>query len=88
MRRILVLAIMGLTSIFNVANAQNSQSIKGKITDNTGKAIQSVTVSLLKATDSSLVKADVTDANGAFELVVAQAGKYLLNYTMTQEQLA
>ncbi|MBW0178585.1 TonB-dependent receptor [Sediminibacterium sp.] len=82
MRRILVLAVLGLTTIFNSAFAQSSHSIKGKITDNSGKAIQSVTVSLLKATDSSLVKADVTDANGAFELVIAPAGKYLLNYTM------
>lgn len=82
MRRILVFAVLGLTTIFNSAFAQNSNSIKGKITDNSGKAIQSVTVSLLKATDSSLVKADVTDATGTFELMVAQAGKYLLNYTM------
>ena len=73
MRRILVLAVMGLTTIFNSAIAQSSHSIKGKITDNTGKAIQSVTVSLLKATDSSLVKADVTDASGVFELMTTQA---------------
>lgn len=82
MRRILVFAVLGLTTIFNSAFAQNSNSIKGKITDNSGKAIQSVTVSLLKATDSSLVKADVSDANGMFELMVAQTGKYLLNFTM------
>ncbi len=82
MRRILVLAMLGLTTIFNSAFAQSSHSIKGKITDNTGKIVQSVTVSLLKAADSSLVKADVTDANGAFELVIAPAGKYLLYYTM------
>jgi len=82
MRRILLLAVMGLTTIFNSSFAQSSHSIKGKVTDNSGKGIQSVTVSLLKATDSSLVKADVTDANGAFELVIAPAGKYLLNYTM------
>lgn len=82
MRRILVFAVLGLTTIFNSAFAQNNNNIKGKITDNSGKAIQSVTVSLLKATDSSLVKADVTDATGAFELMVAQTGKYLLNYTI------
>lgn len=82
MRRILVFAVLGLTTIFNSAFAQNSNSIKGKITDNSGKALQSVTVSVLKATDSSLVKADVTDATGAFELMIAQTGKYLLNYTM------
>ncbi|TDO28592.1 TonB-dependent receptor domain-containing protein [Sediminibacterium goheungense] len=82
MRRILVLAVFGLTTIFNSAFAQSSHSIKGKVTDNSGKGIQSVTVSLLKAADSSLVKADVTDENGAFEIVIAPAGKYLLNYTM------
>ena len=82
MRRILVLAVVGLITIFNSAFAQSSHNIKGKVTDNSGNGIQSVTVSLLRAKDSSLVKADVTDANGAFELVITPAGKYLLNYAM------
>ncbi len=82
MRRILTAAVIGLSSLLNSAIAQTSSTIKGKISDNTGKALQSVTVSLLKSTDSSLVKADVTDANGAFEMVYGKEGKYLLSYVM------
>ncbi len=82
MRRILTAAVIGLSSLLNTAIAQTSSTIKGKISDNTGKALQSVTVSLLKSTDSSLVKADVTDANGVFEMVYGKEGKYLLSYVM------
>lgn len=82
MRRILTAAVIGLSSLLNTAIAQTSSTIKGKISDNSGKALQSVTVSLLKSTDSSLVKADVTDANGAFEMVYGKEGKYLLSYVM------
>lgn len=82
MRRILTAAVIGLSSLLNTATAQTGSTIKGKISDNNGKAIQSVTVSLLKSTDSSLVKADVTDANGAFEMAYGKEGKYLLSYIM------
>lgn len=82
MRRILTAAVIGLSSLLNTAIAQTGSTIKGKISDNNGKALQSVTVSLLKSTDSSLVKADVTDANGAFEMVYGKEGKYLLSYVM------
>lgn len=82
MRRILAAAVLGFTALFNTAFAQTGSNIKGKITDNSGKAIQSVTVSLLKSTDSSLVKADVTDMNGAFEMGYNKEGKYLLSYIM------
>ncbi len=82
MRRILTAAVIGMSSLLNTAIAQTSSTIKGKISDNGGKALQSVTVSLLKSTDSSLVKADVTDANGAFEMVYGKEGKYLLTYVM------
>ena len=82
MRRILTATVIGLSSLLNTAIAQTSSTIKGKISDNNGKALQSVTVSLLKSTDSSLVKADVTDTNGAFEMVYGKEGKYLLSYVM------
>jgi len=82
MRSILTAAVIGLSSLLNTAIAQTGSTIKGKISDNSGKPLQSVTVSLLKSTDSSLVKADVTDANGAFEMVYGKEGKYLLSYMM------
>lgn len=82
MRSILTAAVIGLSSLLNITIAQTSSTIKGKISDNNGKALQSVTVSLLKSTDSSLVKADVSDANGVFEMVYGKEGKYLLSYIM------
>ncbi|MCW3087360.1 MAG: hypothetical protein JWQ78_746, partial [Sediminibacterium sp.] len=48
--------------------AQNKSTVSGHVKDHTGKALAAVSVSLLQAKDSSLVKADVTDANGQFEL--------------------
>lgn len=57
---------------------QTPASIKGKIKDDKGKAIAAATVSLLKAIDSSLVKTEVTDANGAFEFANVAEGNYLI----------
>lgn len=72
-----VLSLMMAT----VGFAQSKGTVKGMVKDAGGKAIQSVTVSLLKAKDSSLVKADVTDNDGKYE-ISTNAGSYLLNYTI------
>ncbi len=56
--------------------------VSGTITDNKNKSLTAVTISLLQAKDSSLVKADVTDANGKFEILVSKNGTYLLSYSL------
>ena len=56
---LIVIACMMTGSVF----AQPSSGVNGTVKDNTGKPLQSVTVSLLNAADSSLVKTDVTDNN-------------------------
>src|SRR6185312_5676824 len=54
-------------------------SITGKITDGGDqKIIDAATVSLYKASDSSLMKISVTDKAGNFEFQNIQAGKYYL----------
>lgn len=58
-------------------SAQSSVAISGTVNDNKGKAISHVTVSLLTATDSTLVKADVTSDEGRFDMQAAP-GQYLL----------
>jgi iron complex outermembrane recepter protein len=76
--KILLLAI-GLFSISMQTIAQSK--INGKVTDVNKKSIQAVTVSLLNAKDSSLVKADVTDADGKFEIVTSKIGDFILAYS-------
>jgi iron complex outermembrane recepter protein len=62
------------------ATAQNSLSISGTVKDNNGKPLSHATVSLLKAKDSSLVKTELTDEDGKFE-IKATAQSYLLMCT-------
>src|SRR4051794_10478695 len=62
--------------------AQSSSKVTGHITDNNNKPLASVTVSLLKAKDSGLVKAAVSDGAGKFELPVNNHGRYLLSYSL------
>ncbi len=53
-------------------------SIAGKINDAAGASIEAATVSLLSATDSSLVKIELSDPAGRFEFSNLKTGNYLL----------
>src|SRR6478735_4861697 len=81
MRRFLFL-VVAVLSITTQGFTQSKAIVTGSIKDNAGKALQSVTVSLLQAKDSSLVKADVTDANGQFQISPTKTGKFLLSYAI------
>lgn len=59
--------------------AQTAPSVKGTVTDESGKAIAAATVSLLKSKDSTLYKAAVTDKNGEYEFVAVPAGSYRIS---------
>ncbi|MES2431638.1 MAG: TonB-dependent receptor [Bacteroidota bacterium] len=61
--------------------AQSPAKINGTVSNNS-KPLPSATVSLLKGKDSSLVKADVTDAAGKYSLAVNNPGDYLLMYSV------
>ncbi len=82
MRRLLLMAALGLVLTTSQSFAQDKTTVSGDVKDNTGRALQAVTVSLLKAKDSSLVKADVTDDNGQFDITSLQSGHFLLSYTI------
>lgn len=71
----------GFLLLITVSFAQSSSSITGAVKESTGKPLQSVTVSLLNASDSSLIKTDVTDANGKFEINTVKSGKMMLSYS-------
>jgi len=81
MRKIITVAVGLLLSAAVKTNAQKIASISGSVKDNKGKALQSVTVSLLHSQDSSLVKTDITDAKGEFEINSSKEGNFLLSYS-------
>jgi len=68
------------------AIAAYAQTTKGKITGNInagkGNATDNATVSLLKATDSSLIKATLPNKDGVFEFEDIAAGKYLVSASL------
>ena len=63
------------------AMAQTGGRISGQVQESAGKGVNGATVTLLKATDSSLVKAAVSDRNGHYELENIKEGRYLLSIT-------
>lgn len=71
----------GLLLVLTASVAQSSSSINGSVKDSQDKPLQSVTVSLLNANDSSLIKTDITDANGRFEINSSKQGSVLLSYS-------
>lgn len=76
---ILILATSLLSAIN--ARAQTSNAITGLVKDEHNKPLEAVTVSLLKANDSSLIKAAITDTSGLFEIEKETGGQFLLSYT-------
>ncbi len=78
MKRIFTLSIF-CAFFFLTASAQTSPRITGAVTDEQGKALQSATISLLKAKDSSLAKLAVSGADGQFEFINIKPGKYLVS---------
>jgi iron complex outermembrane recepter protein len=81
MRKLTTIFLSALLLIAAKPIAQTTAKIGGKVTDNNNKPLQSVTVSLLQAKDSSLVKAAVTTAEGTFEFTSVKEGSFLLSYT-------
>ena len=61
------------------ATAQTESKISGVVKDEQGKAIQSATISLLKASDSSLVKVAVSNKDGKYEFNEIKAGQYFVS---------
>ena len=65
-----------------VAKAQTITHVKGLVKDSKDKPLTEVSVSLLKTTDSSLVKTSISDRDGKFDILVKFGGNYLLSYTV------
>ncbi|ASZ12674.1 TonB-dependent receptor family protein [Chitinophaga pendula] len=61
--------------------AQQRYAIKGAVTDTAGTAVESATITILKAADSSLVSFTLTTASGKFRIPHLPAGNYRLLIT-------
>jgi iron complex outermembrane receptor protein len=70
-----------LSLLCTAVNAQDKAIVRGTINDTKGLALQAATISLLRSTDSSFVKAGLADEKGNFEIAGAAAGSYLLSFT-------
>ncbi len=77
MRRINLLIILFIASGFAL-HAQSTSKIRGLIKDENGKAVSAATITLLKASDSSLVKMTVSEQAGAYEFTDIKEGNYLV----------
>jgi iron complex outermembrane recepter protein len=67
-----------LFSLASVATAKDDPQITGKIVDEKGAGIPYATVLLQKASDTTMVKADISDEEGAFTFVSIPAGHYFI----------
>ncbi len=81
-QKLLLIAGVILLSAFNL-KAQSTAKITGKINDASGNGLARVTVSLFRASDSSLVKAEVTNALGIYEIEQLKADRYFIAATYT-----
>lgn len=75
-----MLTALGIAGFSFVGHAQTS--LAGKVNGSVHfaqKAVESASIGLLRAKDSSVAKMSVSDKNGAFEIENIKAGKYLVS---------
>ena len=80
-----ILAIIA-TLISLTSFAQNSGKITGTVKVGSSKIIESASITLLKATDSSVVKLAVADKAGKYSFEGIQPGQYLVAITAVGHQ--
>lgn len=80
MRKILIMLTVVLTTLSFVSYAQvKNGKIIGTVIDGNTKTIESATITLLRAKDSSVVKMSVADKTGKYEFDAVSEGKYLVS---------
>ena len=79
MRISTILTLLAITTLSFSAHAQTKKgTVSGTITDESGKGLESASVSLLKAGDSSVIKVSMTDKTGKYEFREVAKGRYLV----------
>lgn len=64
-----------------ISAISQAQQIKGIIKDQQGKGLEKATISLMKATDSSVIKLATASADGKFSFQYDKAGRYIIQAT-------
>ncbi|HEV7620524.1 MAG TPA: outer membrane beta-barrel protein, partial [Flavisolibacter sp.] len=77
MRKLILLVIAHLA----ITNMLNAQQISGHIKDGQGSPVAGSTITLLKSSDSSIVKLGISVENGAFSFSNIRNGKYRIKAT-------
>lgn len=73
--------LLPAAALLLLAGTASAQGISGTVQDNADKPLPAVTISLLSAKDSSLLKTEVTDANGRYEINTGREGNLLIRYS-------
>jgi len=80
MKKTLIILLLSLFILSFVANAQVKKgTISGSVTDGSAKAVESATITLLNAPDSSLLKMGLADKTGNYHFDGIPAGKYIVS---------
>src|SRR5882757_3792992 len=87
MRKLLTLLLVALTvfSFTTMAQTKNGK-ITGIVIDGSQKIIESATITLLNAKDSSVAKISMADKTGKFEFENIPEGKYLVSISAVGHQ--
>lgn len=67
-------------AIYTTASAQNP-SLKGKVYDENGNGADAVTISVLKAADSTLVRSIISNKEGDYQFINIKPGNYLILFS-------
>ncbi len=82
MRKILAMLTVALTSLSLAGFAQvKTGKISGTVIDGSAKTIESATITLLKAADSTVAKMSVADKTGKYEFEDVPEGRYIVSIT-------
>jgi len=89
MNKLITLLTIVFTTLSLLSFAQQSNNkITGSVTDVNTKTIESATINLLKAKDSSIAKITASDKTGNFSFESITDGKYLVSITAVAHETA
>src|SRR5947207_12605522 len=87
MRKIAFILIAALITISSTAYSQEKGAkINGTVIDGSQKIIESSTITLLRAKDSSVAKIGVADKDGRFQFEKIAEGKYFVSVSAAGHQ--
>lgn len=87
MKKLLTLLAVILTTLFSFAQKVNGK-INGTVIDGSTKTIESATITLLRAKDSSLVKISASDKTGNFTFENISDGQYFVSISAIAHEKA